>query len=110
GLATVGYRSESALRRAVRETGGIVVRIVPQLRVAEVRPRGDVNAFAHRLAGAPGISYVERLALRDPTAEPALAPADSSGQFYEWQWAAVHEDLVPGSVLRAASSVTIAVV
>src|SRR5581483_904938 len=53
---------------------------------------------------------VERLELREPTTEPALAPIDSSGRAYEWQWAAVHEDLVPDSVLRAASNVTIAVV
>src|SRR6266508_2612972 len=61
GLAAVGYRSDAALRDAIARGGGAVVRTFPRLHVAEVRPRGDVEAFARALERAPGISYVERL-------------------------------------------------
>src|SRR5207253_9262392 len=76
-------------------------------RVAEVRPRGDVARFAGAVRALPGIVYVERLALRERTVEPALVPPPGGGS-YERQWAGVHEDAVPEAALRAASPITIA--
>src|SRR5689334_8897984 len=99
GTATVGYRSPSALRAALRREPAAVVRLVPALRVAELRPRGDVERFARTLRGEPGIRYVEPLAPRESTAEPALAAEASDGQPYEWEWPATHEDAVPDAVL-----------
>src|SRR5262249_57423177 len=56
-----------------------------------------------------GVRYVERVVTRHLATEPALF-STSSGTPYEWQYAASHEDTVPGSVLRAASAVKIAVI
>ena len=105
---SVGYASLPALRAAVREEGAIVVRRIPALRVAEVRSTS--SAFGSRLAGRPGISSVQRVALRRQAAEPALALASGTTVPWEWQYAATHADVVPDRVLRAASRVTIAVV
>jgi subtilisin family serine protease len=91
---TVGYRTETALR------GLDVVRVLSRLRVAVVR------------GGAPhrsGIRFVERLASRTAAAEPALAPVPGAAPL-EWQFDAAHAAGVPDWVLRAAASVTIAVV
>ncbi len=105
---SVGYASLPALRAAVREEGAIVVRRIPALRVAEVRSTSF--AFGSRLARRPGISFVQRVAVRRQAAEPALALASGTTVPREWQYAATHADVVPDRVLRAASRVTIAVV
>jgi subtilisin family serine protease len=98
GEVTVSYRTPAAL------CGLEVVKRVDALHVAEVRTR-DIAALRQR----PGIRWVERTASRERSDEPALAPW-TTGAAPEWQWTATHSDLVPTSVHRAASRVTIAVV
>ncbi len=93
----VGYRTPAALH------GLQLARLVPALRVAEVR--GDVAGLASR----PGIRYVQRALVRRSDAEPALLPA-LHGLPAEWQYTAVHADAVPDAVLRAAAQITIAVI
>jgi subtilisin family serine protease len=110
GVAVVSYDSQAALRAALAHTPARVVRNLPALNTAEVRPRTGARRFAARLAQAPGIRFVERLARREATSEPALAPAALPGGAYEWQFAATHENAVDPAVLRAAGSVTIAVI
>jgi subtilisin family serine protease len=85
-----------------------VLRVVPALRLAEVRP--SAAGFARAVRGLPGIRFVERLRPRRSVAEPALFLSSSLGAPYEWQYQATHADTVPAAVLQAASSVTIAVV
>ncbi|MDQ2982752.1 MAG: S8 family serine peptidase [Actinomycetota bacterium] len=109
GVAVVGYGSPGALREALNRRPGRIVRRIPKLRVAEIKPAGDVRAFATALAAQPGITYVERLARRFDLAEPALLPAPYPGGTYEWQFGATREHQVPASVLRAASALKIAV-
>ena len=72
GVATVGYDSPGSLRAALARFPGVVVRRVPQLRVAEVRPRAPLPAFAAAVSRLPGIRYVERLAPRQSASEPAF--------------------------------------
>jgi subtilisin family serine protease len=103
----VGYSSTRALRAAVSREGGRVVRTVPALRVAQVTAD---SRSAERLARRPGIRFVERAAKRRDAAEPALALAAGKTVPWEWQYAAVREDAVPEWVIRAAGSVTIAVI
>lgn len=110
GVAVVGYASEGALAAALGRYPARVVRRVPALKVVEVRPAMSLSAYAGRLSRAPGIRYVEQRAERRSFDEPALALNELPGGNYEWQFAATHENLVPPSVLRAASQVTIAVV
>ena len=110
GVVVVGYRSQAALRTAVARFDGRIVRSLPALRVAEVRPSGDALAFARRIERQRGIRYVHRLASRMSDAEPGIAPALQPGGAYEWQYAATRAHEVPESVLRAAANVTIAVV
>jgi subtilisin family serine protease len=108
GRLAVGYTSEGALTRALRPTGAVVVRRLKALRVAEVRVARPASVAA-RLRGAPGIRFVERPAARVSLAEPALALAPA-GSAPEWQYRATRADAVPEAVLRAASSVRIAVI
>ena len=104
----VGYASEAALRAALARSPATVLRRLPALDAAVVRPSGDAAAFARALRGARGISYVQRPAARVSHAEPALSL--SSGQPLQWQYSATRLDLVPDSVARAAASITIAVI
>ena len=97
-----------ALRHAAGQEGAIAVRLIPALRVAEVR--STRAGLSSRLARHPGISSVQRLALRREAAEPALAFASGTEVPWEWQFATTHADVVPESILRAAGAVTIAVV
>jgi subtilisin family serine protease len=87
-----------------------VVRRVPRLKAAVVRPEGSIREFAQGVSGQPGIAYVERQIPRAPAVDPSLALGPYPGASFEWQYAAAHENDVPASVLRAASAVTIAVV
>jgi subtilisin family serine protease len=103
-LLAVAYDSAPALRAAVAGRAD-VVRDYPRLRVAEVRARAP-----EMLRRAAGIRYVEPVHGRESAAEPALFDSASSGVPYEWQYPAAHADSVPANVLRAASSVTVAVI
>lgn len=110
GTAVVGYASEPALRAALAREPALVVRRIPALKIVVVRPAGNPLRYAARLAQLPGITSVERELERAPYSEPALQPAPQPGGAYQWQYAAVRANLVPDAVLRAASTVTIAVI
>jgi len=105
-LYAVGYTSHAAL--AAVASRAQVIRSLPALRVVEVRAPNAV--LARLLRGSPGIRFVQRVVPRETTVEPALVAPPGLGTPYEWQYAALHEDLVPQSALRAAASVTIAVI
>jgi len=102
----IGYASKHALREAVADSGGRVVRMLPALHAAEVQAP---PAALRLMSGLPGIRYAQRPVARHSLAEPALAPAAVPGGAYEWQYAASREDLVPASVQQAAGALTIAV-
>ena len=104
----VGYRSESALRAALARHPAQVVRVLKALHVVEVRPAA--TGFAAAVRRLRGIRFVERVRPRGSTNDPALVLSTSPGLPYEWQYQAAHADAVPVQVLRAASSVTIAVI
>jgi Fervidolysin N-terminal prodomain len=72
GEATVGYRSHAALRAALARFPARVVTDVQALHSARVRPAGDVARFAANVARLPGITFVERLATREQSIDPAL--------------------------------------
>jgi subtilisin family serine protease len=106
-VTVVGYTSEGALRWAVAQSGARVVRQIRALHVAVVR---NPPAAARVLDGLPGIRYSEQPVVRRQLVDPAIAPAPVVGGAYEWQYGAAREQLVPASVLRAASAITIAVI
>lgn len=108
GTAVVEYATPAALERALRLAPAQVVRRVPALGVAEVRPAGRVARFAAVVSRLPGIRSVHRTVERLEAAEPALAPA--AGAPLQWQYAATKLDGVPADVLRAAASIMIAVI
>ena len=110
GTAVVSYASESALRAALAREPAAVLRRIPALRIAVLRPPDSPDRFAQRLARLPGITSVEREVGRTPYVEPALASSALPGGAYEWQYAAVKANLVPEPVQRAAAALTIAVV
>jgi subtilisin family serine protease len=106
-VTVVGYSSEARLRRAVARAGGTLLRRIPTLHVAELRmPPAAVRA----LEGLRGVRYAEQPVLREGLVDPGIAPASVMGGAYEWQYSAAGVSLVPSSVLRAASSVTVAVI
>lgn len=109
GTAVVSYRSEHALATALERQPAQLVRHIPALRVAVVRPRGSVERFAQRIVAEPGIVGVERAAARRSLVEPALAPSGAEAPF-QWQYAAVRADQVPAAVAQAAAGFTIAVI
>ena len=109
GSAVVSYVGEPAFERALARHPAAIVRRLPVLRVAVVRPRGDIERYAARLRAEPGIVAVERPAARRSRAEPALAAAPT-GIPFQWQYSAVHADQVSPEVARAAAGVTIAVI
>jgi subtilisin family serine protease len=106
-VTVVGYSSESALRRAVAQSGSRVVRRIRALHVAVLR---TPPTAARILDGLRGIRYSEQPVRRRQLVDPAISPAPVFGGAYEWQYAASRENLVPASVARAASAITIAVV
>ena len=108
GSAVISYTSETALRRALARHPAHIVRRIPALRVAEVRPSADLARFALELAREPGITHVERTTSRRSRAEPSLAA--SSDNAFQWQYAATHADVIPEAVTQAAAEVTIAVI
>ncbi len=110
GSVVVTYRNTEALAAALRAQPAAVLRRLPALRAAVVRPAGDVAAFAATVAALPGIERVERQVTRRPAAEPALVAQTFGGTAPQWQYAATRSDAVPEAVLSAAAGVTIAVI
>jgi subtilisin family serine protease len=106
-VMVVGYNSDSALRRAVARSGSRIVRRIRAIRVAVLR---TPPAAARVLDGLRGIRYSAQPVLRRQLVDPGLAPAPVIGGAYEWQYGAAREQLVPASVLHAASAITIAVI
>ena len=109
GTAVVTYTGEQALARALARRPATVVRRIPALRVVEVRPQGSLDRYAAELSSEPGIVRIERASPRQSLVEPALIP-DPAGVSPQWQYAAVHADLVPAEVAAAAAGITIAVI
>jgi subtilisin family serine protease len=107
-LFAVAYGTGADLMKIVAGGRADIVRVIPRLHVAEVRP--NVAGFANDTRDFGGVRYVERVAMRHVATDPALFSTTSSGTPYEWQYAASHEDTVPAAVLRAAGSVKIAVI
>lgn len=110
GTAVVGYRTAADLERALAARPARVVRSIPALRVAELRPEGPVSAYAAWLALRPGITSVERRRVRTRLAEPAVAATRPGSGSFQWQFLATHADQVPAAVLRAAAGITVGVV
>ena len=102
----VGYSSERALRRVLAASGGKVVRRIPALHVAVVK---SPPAALQLLSGLPGIRYAQAPVYRHELVDPGLVAAPVPGGAYEWQYAAARENLVPATVVHAASAITIAV-
>ena len=76
------------------------------MKTVEVELPGE----AEELDGRPGIAYAHRPVLRTSKVEPALAAIFRPGLPYEWQYVATRVNEVPEEILRAASTVKIAVI
>jgi subtilisin family serine protease len=100
-LVSVGYRTPAALH------GLNVVQRLPGLRIAEVRVQS--RRAERALRARPGIRFVQRVVPRVETGR-AILPTVPNTTVPEWQWAAMHADQVPLSVLQQAAGVTIAVI
>jgi subtilisin family serine protease len=107
--AVVTYRSHAALRRALARFPARVVKRIPDVRAVQVHPT-DPGAFAEGVSKLPGIVSVDVPSRRFSAAEPGLTAMHSAGVPYQWQYTAARVGDVPDAVLRAASSVTIAVI
>ena len=107
-LYAVSYGTGADLMRVVSGGRAEIVRVIPRLHVAEVRPH--VSDFARTMRTVAGVRYAEPVLERRLATDPALFSTTSAGTPYEWQWTASHEDTVPVPVLRAASAVKIAVI
>jgi subtilisin family serine protease len=95
---SVGYDSVSALH------GLHVLASVPRLHVAEVSS-ADLPTLRRRA----GIRWIRSTVSRRHLGQ-SLVAAPRRSNLAEWQFAATRADLVPASVQRAASAITIAVV
>jgi subtilisin family serine protease len=100
-LVSVGYATPAALH------GLHVVQRLPALRAAEVQLSGRREVIA--LRARPGIRFVQTIVARSLAGGPILADAQGAAAL-QWQWAAMHADLVPASARQAAGDVTIAVI
>lgn len=99
-VVSVGYRTPAALH------GLKVVSRISALRTAEVRVP---NVRAERaLRSRPGIRFIQGVVSRVQADAPI--PFAAGLAVPEWQWNAVHADLVPAWVQQAASRITIAIV
>jgi subtilisin family serine protease len=107
--AVVTYRSPAALRAALKRYPARVIKRLPDVRAVEVRPQ-DPGAFAQGVQTLPGIVSVDVPERRFSAADPGLTAMYSAGVPYQWQYTATRVGSVPEDVLRAAASVTIAVV
>jgi subtilisin family serine protease len=105
----VTYESERALAAALERYPAQVVRRLPSLHVAALRPSGNLERYARILGAEPGILRVERPAARRSLVEPALAFAAPAAPF-QWQYSGIRADFVPPEVAAAAAGVTIAVI
>jgi hypothetical protein len=110
GDATIGYGSHAALRAALKRFPARVVTDIPALHSARVRPAGDVSVFAANVSRLAGITFVERLAMRDQSIDPALLLPAGRTVPWEWQYSVTGADGVAPWVQRAAATITIAVV
>jgi subtilisin family serine protease len=110
GTVAVAYESEAALRSALAQHPARVVRRLPALRVAEVRPDGSTTGFVAGVRVLPGIESVEAPRPRANSGEPSLALRPSAAAPLQWQHAATRSNTVPEWALRAASAITIAVI
>lgn len=110
GTAVVGYRTAADLQRALDGRPARIVRSIPALKVAELRPRQAVASYAAWIALQPGITSVERRRARAPQTEPAVSAARLGATSFQWQYVATRVDQVPAAVLRAAAGVIVAVV
>jgi subtilisin family serine protease len=105
--AVVGFQSNKQLANALRRyPGARIVRRLPHMKTVVVELPGS----AVGLSGLPGISFAGRPLQRTPQVEPALAAIFRPGLPYEWQYVVTRENEVPEEILRAASSIKIAVV
>jgi subtilisin family serine protease len=107
--AVVTYETPAALRRALKRYPARVLRRIPDVRSVEVRPR-EPGGFAGGVSKLPGIVGVDVPERRFSAAEPGLTAMFSAGVPYQWQYTATRASTVPETVLRAAASVTIAVI
>jgi subtilisin family serine protease len=105
--AVVGFNSNGELARALsRFPGARIVRRLPHMKTVEVELSSD-PADIH---GLRGVAFTHEPVARTAKVEPALVAVYRPGRPYEWQYAATRENEVPEDVLRAASSIKIAVV
>ena len=103
----MGFESNAELAQALKRfPGAKIVRRLPHLKTVEV----ELPGRAEDLHALPGIAYAHRPRLRSTKVEPALTATVRPGLPYEWQYVATHTDEVPEDVLRAATSIRIAVV
>jgi subtilisin family serine protease len=107
--AVVTYRSHAALRTALKRYPARIVKRLPDVRAVEVRPQ-DPGGFAEGVQTLPGIVSVDLPERRFSAADPGLTAMYSAGVPYQWQYTATRVGSVPDAVLRAAASVTIAVI
>src|SRR5262245_51368100 len=106
GEATVGYRTQAALRAALARYPARIVTDVHALHAARVRPASDVPGFAARVARLPGITFVERVATREQSIDPALLLPAGRTVPWEWQYSVTGADGVQPWVQRAAAAIT----
>ena len=105
--AVVGFESNAELAEALKRfPGARIVRRLPHMKTVEVELPGE----AEELHGLPGITYAHRPVMRTSKVEPALAALFRPGLPYEWQYVATRVNEVPEEILRAASTVKIAVI
>ena len=103
----VGFESNAELADALKRfPDARIVRRLPHMKTVVV----ELPGRADDLHGLRGIDYAHRLRLRSTMAEPALAALYRPGVPYEWQYVATRVNEVPEDVLRAASTVKIAVI
>jgi subtilisin family serine protease len=107
--AVVTYRSHAALEQALKRFPAQVVKRLPDVRAVEVRPENP-SAFATGVSTLPGIVSVDVPSRRFSASEPGLTAIYSAGVPYQWEYTATRVNTVPDTVLRAAASVTIAVI
>jgi hypothetical protein len=114
GTLEVTWTSAPAFRAALRAQPARVIRVIPELHLAEVRPSADPAAYASALRQRVGIAAVNETVGRTTAGAPAAltlgtAPTPLGGA-HEWQYYATGIDKVPASIRAAASRVTIAVI
>jgi subtilisin family serine protease len=108
----VSYTSPAALAALLRSHPARILRRLPELRLAELRPVDGTSEFvraARRWHGIASAQPVERRTVADGPAVALGLVSTPAGGAYEWQYYAAGVDRVPPSVLAAAARVTIAV-